>query len=378
MCSEKRLSPDEALTIYNQETKGSLKLFLGYAPGVGKTYTMLSEANRKLQRGEDIVIGYFESHNRNDTIDQIGNLEIIPTKTINYNSKDFQEMDLEAILERKPNLVLVDELAHTNIKGSKNPKRYMDVLEILNHGINVYSTVNLQHIESLNDIVNQITNIKVNETIPDFIVASATVMLIDLPTDALQNRLKRGNIYPNKLIENSLKNFFRKGNLNALRELTLRQIADEVDEELEEYMTNHNVCENWHTVERIMVSISSNPKSKRLIRMGARMSKKYKCDFYVVYVNCTHNLSPQDSTGVNQKSLKDNIELSQKLNAQIIELNGKSVSTEIIKFSTKKHITKLIIGHSKRTLLQRIFRGSTINKILEKAKNIEIIIVPLS
>ncbi|WP_297437769.1 universal stress protein [uncultured Clostridium sp.] len=355
-----------------------MKLFLGYAPGVGKTYTMLSEANRKYQRGEDIVIGYFESHGRKNTIEQIGNLEIIPTKNITYNSKTFQEMDLEAIIQRNPSLVLVDELAHTNITGSKNPKRYMDVLELLNHGINVYSTVNLQHIESLNDIINQITNIKVKETIPDFIVASATVMVIDLPTDALQNRLKRGNIYSNELIEKSLKNFFRKGNLNALRELTLRQIADEVDEELEEYMTNHNLCENWHTVERVMVSISSNPKSKRLIRMGSIISQKYKCEYYVVYVNCTHNLSPHDTTGANQKSLKDNIELSQKLNAQIIELNGSSVSSEIIKFATKKHITKLIIGHSKRTLLQKLFRGSTINKILEKAKNIEIIIVPLT
>ena len=370
-----RISPDDALKICATEEKGKLKIFLGYAPGVGKTYTMLNEANRRYNRGEDVVIGYFESHGRLDTINQIKSLPQLPLKEISYNSITFKELNVPLIIERNPKLVLVDELAHTNAPGSKNKKRYEDVIEILNAGINVYATVNIQHLESLNDVISQITGVIVQETIPDSIIATAEVVVIDIPSDSLRKRLKRGNVYKTDLIQRALKNFFRIGNLNALRELTLRQIADEVDCTLNEYKEIHNIHDNWHTAEKVMVSISSNPKSKRLIRFGARIAKKYKCPLYVVYVNCTHSIYPKDNPEI-LKSLDENITLAKKFDATIVTLKGKSISSELIKFSKEKNITKLIIGHSKRTRLQKFFRGSTVNKLLEGSKNIEIIVVP--
>lgn len=370
-----RISPDDALKICSTEEKGKLKIFLGYAPGVGKTYTMLNEANRRYNRGEDVVIGYFESHGRLDTINQIKSLPELPLKEISYNSITFKELNVPLIIERNPKLVLVDELAHTNAPGSKNKKRYEDVIEILNAGINVYATVNIQHLESLNDVISQITGVIVHETIPDSIIATAEVVVIDIPPDSLRKRLKRGNVYKTDLIQRALKNFFRIGNLNALRELTLRQIADEVDCTLNEYKEIHNIHDNWHTAEKVMVSISSNPKSKRLIRFGARIAKKYKCPLYVVYVNCTHSIYPKDNPEI-LKSLDENINLAKKFDATIVTLKGKSISSELIKFSKEKNITKLIIGHSKRTRLQKFFRGSTVNKLLEGSKNIEIIVVP--
>ena len=370
-----RISPDDALKICATEEKGKLKIFLGYAPGVGKTYTMLNEANRRYNRGEDVVIGYFESHGRLDTINQIKSLPQLPLKEISYNSITFKELNVPLIIERNPKLVLVDELAHTNAPGSKNKKRYEDVIEILNAGINVYATVNIQHLESLNDVISQITGVIVQETIPDSIIATAEVVVIDIPPDSLRKRLKRGNVYKTDLIQRALKNFFRIGNLNALRELTLRQIADEVDCTLNEYKEIHNIHDNWHTAEKVMVSISSNPKSKRLIRFGARIAKKYKCPLYVVYVNCTHSIYPKDNPEI-LKSLDENITLAKKFDATIVTLKGKSISSELIKFSKEKNITKLIIGHSKRTRLQKFFRGSTVNKLLEDSKNIEIIVVP--
>lgn len=370
-----RISPDDALKICATEEKGKLKIFLGYAPGVGKTYTMLNEANRRYSRGEDVVIGYFESHGRLDTINQIKSLPELPLKEISYNSITFKELNVPLIIERNPKLVLVDELAHTNAPGSKNKKRYEDVIEILNAGINVYATVNIQHLESLNDVISQITGVIVQETIPDSIIATAEVVVIDIPPDSLRKRLKRGNVYKTDLIQRALKNFFRIGNLNALRELTLRQIADEVDCTLNEYKEIHNIHDNWHTAEKVMVSISSNPKSKRLIRFGARIAKKYKCPLYVVYVNCTHSIYPKDNPEI-LKSLDENITLAKKFDATIVTLKGKSISSELIKFSKEKNITKLIIGHSKRTRLQKFFRGSTVNKLLEGSKNIEIIVVP--
>jgi two-component system sensor histidine kinase KdpD len=372
---EQRITPKEALKEYRRQTRGKLKVFLGYSPGTGKTFTMLNEANRRFERGKDVVIGYFESHEREQTINQIKNLPMIPLKEITYNSILLKEMDLDAIIERHPELVLVDELAHTNVPGCKNKKRYEDVLEILDAGINVYSTVNLQHLESLNDIVKQITGISVNETIPDNIIAEAQVVVIDIPPEALRKRLERGNIYKPYLIESALKNFFRVGNLSALRELTLRQIADEVDEDLEEYKHKHNINDNWHTSEKIMVSISSNPKSKRLIRFGARLAKTYKCPWYAVYVNCTHFMSPKETPSI-IKELNSNIELCQKLNGTVIKLEGTSVSKALLNFAQEKHITKLVIGHPKRTRLQRLFRGSTTTKFLDHAKNIQIIILP--
>ncbi len=372
----KRLTPEEAFDKIKEEKKGTLKVFLGYAPGVGKTFSMLNEANRRAQRDQNIVIGCVETHNRKETEEQIKNLKIVPKKKIEYNGKILEEMNTEAIIAIKPDVVLIDELAHTNIPGSKHKKRYEDVEEILENGINVISTLNIQHIESLNDVVKQITGVNITETIPDKIIEEAEeVVVIDITPDALQNRLKRGNIYKKEVIDSALKNFFRKGNLNALRELALRQTADEVDEDLEAYMKEHGIKENWYTAERVMVCISSNMSSKKLIRRGARIAKRYKCEWIVVDVICTNYFAPK-YTEKDEEMIKKHQMLARQLGAEIVTLKGKSISRELVRFALEKHITQIIIGHSNRSKIQTLLRGSTVYKLLKHAKDIEIHVIP--
>lgn len=372
----KRITPEKALKIANDKKRGHLKIFIGYAPGVGKTYSMLNEGNRRLRRGEDIVIGYMEPHDREETIEQIGQLEMIPRKKIEYNGVVMEEMDTDAVIARNPQRVLIDELAHTNAPGSKYKKRYEDVEEILNAGIGVITTLNIQHMESLNDVVKKITGITVRETIPDYIMDNADeVVVVDITPDALQNRLKRGNIYNLDKVPQALKNFFRKGNLNALREIALRQTAEEVDEELAEYMNEHGIRENWYTVERVMVCISPALSAKKLIRRGARIARRFKCEWIVVSVNCTSMFAPKPSSK-DIEMLQGHLKLARQLGAEIVTLTGKSISAELSMFAQEKHITQIIIGHSTRTKLQTFLRGSTVNRLLKKAKNIEIHVIP--
>lgn len=371
----KRLTPEEALKKVSNGKKGCLKIFLGYAPGVGKTYSMLNEANRRLLRKENVIAGCIETHNRAATEEQIGRLKIVPKKKIEYNGKLLEEMDTETIIGLSPDVVLVDELAHTNIPGSKNKKRFEDVEEMLSKGINIITTVNIQHLESLNDVIRQITGIKVRETIPDSIVENADeVVVIDITPDALQNRLKRGNVYKTE-IDRALKNFFRKGNLNALREIALRQVAQEVDEDLSEYMKEHEIKENWHTAERVMICISSNESSKKLIRRGARIAKIYKCEWLVVDVICT-SLFYAKATSKDEEVLNNNRILAKQLGAEVFTLKGKSVSRELINFAFERHITQIIIGNSNRYTLQTILRGSTVYKILKYTNDIEVHVIP--
>lgn len=372
----KRTTPEEALKNLHKQSRGHFKIFIGYAPGVGKTYSMLNEANRRKRRGQNIVIGYLESHQRKETESQVGELEIIPRKSITYNGISLDEMDTDEIIRRAPTIALIDELAHTNVPGSKFTKRYEDVEEILSHGIDVISTLNIQHLESLNDVVKQITGITVRETIPDRIVEDADeVVVVDISPDSLQNRLQRGDIYKAQTIEPALKNFFRKGNLNALRELTLRQTAEEVNEDLEEYMDEHGIKENWQTVERVMVCINAGSYSKKLIRRGSRIARKNRCEWHVVYVASTRKtekkLSKRDTD-----MLESHFKLAKQLGAEIITLNGKSVSGELSKFAGERHITQILIGHSNRTRIEKLLRGSTVNKLLKQTKNIEVHIIP--
>lgn len=372
----KRTTPDEALLKINEEMRGHLKIFIGYAPGVGKTYSMLCEANRQLKRNQEVVIGYLESHQRKETEDQIGNLKIIPRKKVTYNGMSLEEMDTDEIISEKPDTVLIDELAHTNVPGSKNKKRYQDVEEILNSGINVITTLNIQHLESLNDVIRQITGITVNETIPDKIVENADeVVVVDITPKALQNRLKRGTIYKEQIIEPALSNFFRKGNLNALREITLRHTAEGVNDELIEYMEEHGIKESWQTVERVMVCITPSNYAKKLIRRGARIANRYKCEWYVVYVKCTRFYLP-DPTEREVELVKNNFKLAEQLGAEIITLSGSSVSSELAKFASDKHITQIIIGHSRRTKFEKLLRGSTVYKLLKQTRDIEVHIIP--
>ncbi|HEY9059375.1 MAG TPA: universal stress protein [Pseudobacteroides sp.] len=376
MSEKDRLTPEEALEIVNDQKRGHLKIFLGYAPGVGKTYSMLNEANRRYKRGKDIVIGYVESHQRAETDSQIGSLEIIPRRNILYNGMSMEEMDTDAIIERSPQVVLVDELAHTNVPGSKYAKRYEDVEEILNHGIDVISTLNVQHLESLNDMVYDITGIKVRETIPDIVVEKADeIVVVDITPDALQKRLKRGSVYKLDKVDQALKNFFRKGNLNALREIALRQTAEEVDEDMLEYMNEHGIKDNWQVAEKVLVCISTGKSATKLIRIGARLSKRFKCDWYVASVKCTNVFAPRYKKE-HKETLDKYFALAKQLGAETAELIGESISGELAKFAQEKHITQIIVGHSARTTLETFLRGSTITRLLKKTKNIAVYVIP--
>jgi two-component system sensor histidine kinase KdpD len=375
--AEKRMTPEEALKLANKEKqRGKLKIFIGYAPGVGKSYTMLNESNRRLQRGEDIAIGYVELHGRPETEKQIGDIPVIPRKKIEYAGKVMEEMDTEAIIRRHPNTVLIDEIAHTNVPGSKNAKRYEDVKEVLDAGINVVTTLNVQHLESLNDIIKQITGVAVRETIPDSLVENADeVVAVDITVEALLNRLKRGDIYKKEKIGSALENFFREGNLTALREISLRQTAQEVDEELEDYMKAHGIDETWHTVERIMVCVSASPNSKKLIRRGALIARRYRCDWFVVAVE---NISIFTSKWgqKDRAELESNFKLAKQLGATTIHLRGQNISSELVKFAKAKHITQIVIGHSARTPFQSFFTGSTTGKLLGQTRDIAIHVIP--
>ncbi|MDO4589222.1 MAG: universal stress protein [Fusobacterium sp.] len=373
---ENRLTPEEALKKYEKETKGKLKIYLGYAPGVGKTYTMLREANIRVKRGEDICIGYLEPHDRKATLEQVGILETISYKEIEYINKKYYEVDIDAVIKRKPNTVLIDELAHTNIKGSKNKKRYEDILEILDAGINVNTTLNIQHIESLNDIVYTITGIEVRERIPDSIINLADeVEVIDISASGLEERLKRGEVYNLKVASAALKNFFRRGNLNALRELSLRRIAQEVDISLLEYMEDKNITTNWHTTERVLVSISSSPRADKVIRYGARIAQRYKCEFYVISIEPTGFLK-KGFTEKDWEVIEKHEELSKSLGAETYRLKGKNIAKKILEFANQKRITQIVLGHSQRNRLTTLFKGSVINYIIEHSKDSEIRVVP--
>lgn len=374
---ERRITPEEALKLAREEKgRGKLKIFIGYAPGVGKSYDMLNEGNRRLQRGEDIVIGYVELHGRTDTEKQIGDLPIVPRKKIEYAGRVMEEMDTEAIIRRHPQTALIDEIAHTNVPGSKNIKRYEDINEILQAGINVITTLNVQHLESLNDIIKQITGVNVRETIPDSVVENADeVVAVDITVEALLNRLKRGDVYKKEKIDSALRNFFREGNLTALREIALRQTAQEVDEELEAYMKAHGIGETWHTVERIMVCVSASPNSKKLIRRGALIARRYKCEWFVVAVE-NINLLTTKWGKKDREELENNFRLAKQLGAATVLLKGRSISSELVKFAKEKHITQIVIGHSAKSIFQSFLTGSTTSKFLGETKDIAIHVIP--
>lgn len=375
---KKRISPEKALEIYNKEKRGKLKIYMGYSPGVGKTYTMLREANIRVKRGEEIYIAYLEPHDRKATLEQVGILKEISPLEIEYRGKVYKEVDVKAVIEKHPKTVLIDELAHTNIFGSKNKKRYEDVLEILEAGINVNTTLNIQHIESLNDIVQTITGIEVRERIPDKIVNLADeVEVVDISASNLTERLQRGEIYNLKTAASALKNFFRLGNLNALRELALRRIAQEVDDDLTEYMNDKEIKTNWHTTERVLVSISSSPKAGKVIRYGARIAQRYKCEFYVISIESKGFFNKGFSED-DWKVIKEHEELAKNLGADVFRLKGKNVPKKILEFAAEKRITQIVLGHSSRSLFTRLFKGSVINNIIEHSKGTEIRIVPWS
>lgn len=353
------------------KANGLLKLFIGYAPGVGKTYSMLSEAIRRASRGEDVVIGVVETHGRKGVAELALKLEVVPRKELEYKGTTFQEMDVDAILTRNPQVVLVDELAHTNIEGSKNAKRYEDVIELLDNKIDVLSTMNVQHIESLGPNVAQITGIQVRETVPDWVMQRVDeIVLADVTPQALQHRMQRGDIYPLDRAERALSHFFRPGNLIALRELALRQVTQVVDRSLDAYLAKEQIEQAPAVRERIAVCVSSNPAAQYLIARGSRMAQAIGGEFYVVYVDVGRDTRVED-----QKTLADNIRFAENLGAHVTRLKGKSVAEEVAKFVRDNHVTQVIFGRSAQTGWQKYLYMSAIQRFLRDAPSVDVHIV---
>jgi two-component system, OmpR family, sensor histidine kinase KdpD len=366
-------SPEQWLEETAPEKKeGIFKLFLGYAPGVGKTYSMLSEGIRRYSRGEDVVIGVVETHGRRPTAELAAKLEQVPRRKLEYKGTVFEEMDVDAILARKPQVVLVDELAHTNIEGSKHPKRYQDVIDLLNAKIDVLSTVNVQHIESLTPTVERITGVHIRETVPDWVVQRAVeIVMADLTPQALQTRMRRGDIYPVDRAERALANFFHTGNLIALRELALRQVAQVVDKTLESYMEKEHLERNLGVRERIAVCISSNPAAQYLIARGARMATAIDAEFYVVYVDIGADTRDED-----KRTLTENIRFAENLGATVVRLEGKGgVAKSVAEFVRDKHITQVVFGRSASRGLRKHFYLSAIHRFLRNAPPVDVHIV---
>jgi two-component system sensor histidine kinase KdpD len=353
------------------KSRGIFKLFLGYAPGVGKTYSMLSEAIRRKSRGEDVVIGIVETHGRKGVMELASQLEAVKRKELDYKGTMFEEMDVDAILERKPAVVLVDELAHTNVPGSKHRKRYEDVQELLAAKIDVISTLNIQHIESVAPTVRAITGITVRETVPDWVPLSASeTLMVDLTPEALQNRMKRGDVYGHEKVEQSLKNFFRRGNLIALRELALRQVAEQVDRSLESYMDAKDIRQNWGVRERIAVCISGSPSGQYLAARAARMARRMDAELYVVHVE--REFAPREE---NPRILEANLRFAENLGAQVVKLKGKSVADTIAEFVRAKHITQVIFGRAPLHDWRKYLYLSAVHRFLRDSPPVDVHIV---
>ena len=350
--------------------QGRLKIFLGFAAGVGKTCEMLAEANRRRERGQDVVIGYLETHGRKGTVAQVGELPAVPRRTILYKGAAFEEMDTEAILERKPQWVLVDELAHTNVPGSARLKRWEDVDILLAAGINVLSTLNVQHLESLNDTVFEITGVRVRETVPDRVLKDADeVQMIDITPRALVNRLERGDIYRPDKVPQAKENWFREGNLNALREIALREIAQEVDDDLEAYRQERRIAQPWAAHDKILVCLSPTQSSLRLLRRGWRTARRLKGEVVAVYVES------RPPSAREQTILTSDLALADQLQIPVVTLQGSDIAAELVRYAREKSVTQLIVGHSDRSRWQELWKGNIINRLTRELRSIDLLIV---
>ncbi|EJQ91340.1 hypothetical protein IGW_04043 [Bacillus cereus ISP3191] len=365
-----RRTPEEYLEYIRQQNRGKLKLYVGAAPGVGKSYKMLYDAREMKKDGMDIVIGLIETHGRKETEEAIADLEKVPLKEIQYKGKVFYELDVEGIIKRAPQVVVVDELAHSNVPGSKNKKRYMDVQELIDAGISVLSAFNIQHLESVHDIVAQITNVKVRERIPDFILQKANeIQLVDATPEVLRKRLIDGKIYKEEKIQQSLKNFFTLNNLGALRELSLREVADDMDEKI-----SQTVIEPIGVKEKILVCVQYSSTAGKLIRRGWRMADRLNAELYVLNVE-RENI---DSLSASKKqTIEDWKVLTNQFDARFVleESKGRKPADVIIEVAKRLQVTQILLGQSARTRWEEIRKGSIVNEIMRQTKHIDIHIV---
>lgn len=380
--ADNRPNPDEILKRIQAEEeqneaqygKGHLKIFLGFCAGVGKTYRMLTEARIAAKNGTKTLVGVVETHGRKETQVLLDGLDILPRKKIEYNGISLEEMDIDKILELKPELVLVDELAHTNVPGSRHEKRYQDVEELVNAGINVFTTLNIQHVDSQVDIVQQITHVKIAETLPDSILELADeVELVDLTSEKLLERLNEGKVYIPEKAKQATQKFFRKGNLLALRELALRYTAKRVDEDVISYKQRFDIKTPWSVCTRLLVGFSGSPTSERLLRITHRMASDMGAQWYAVYVQ-----SARQQVEISDKArsqLDKNIRLAEELGAKVVSLSGNVIADTIINFAKENNITLIVAGLSHRSRIEEVFKGSVLNELTKKSGQIDVLIV---
>ncbi len=374
--TEPRPDPEALLARVREEerraTRGRLKIFFGASPGVGKTYAMLEAARARKKDGVDVAVGVVETHGRHETAALLEGLETLPRRRVEYRGITLQEFDLDAALARKPSLLLVDELAHTNAPGLRHAKRWQDVEELLAAGIDVYTTLNVQHVESLNDVVAQITGIQVRETLPDSVLDEADELeLADLSADDLLTRLRDGKVYVPEQAAHAIERFFRKGNLIALRELALRRTAERVDAQMRGYMQEHGIRETWPAGERLLVCIGPNPAGSRLVRAGKRMAVSLKCDWIVVCVEPpAQRISPSD-----REALVQNLQLAQALGAQTATLSGRSVAEEVLAYARAHNVTKIIAGKPTHAAWRDKLFGSFLDRLVRGSGDIDVYVI---
>ncbi|HTX90477.1 MAG TPA: sensor histidine kinase KdpD [Anaerolineales bacterium] len=356
-----------------QDKRGQLKVFLGYAAGVGKTYAMLEAAHQRKAEGVDVVIGYVETHKRAETEALVGGLEIVPRLQLTYRNVQLPEMDIDAVLKRRPRLVLVDELAHSNAPGSRHAKRYQDVLELLEAGFDVYTTLNIQHIESLNDVVAQITGMTVRETIPDSVIDEVNDLeLVDLPPDELIKRLADGKVYVPDQAQRAIEQFFRKGNLTALRELAMRRAAERVDDQMRAYMRTRAIPGPWPASERLLVCISPGALGERLIRTARRLADELNAEWFAIYVETP------DEARISQEQrdqVARSLRLAEELGARTVSRPGQSVPETVLEYARRHNVTKIIAGKPVRSRWIEVLRGSVVDRLIRTSGNIDVYVI---
>ncbi len=372
---EQRPNPEALLRQAAQEGRGRLKVFLGAAPGVGKTYEMLTDALARSKGGTDVVIGVVETHGRAETEALVHGLEAIPRRSVDYHGRALPEMDIDAILARHPQLVLVDELAHTNAHGSRHDKRYQDVEELLAAGIDVYSTVNVQHLESLNDVVASFTKVRVRETLPDRVIENADIEVVDIPPDELIERLKQGKVYVPEEASRALGNFFSKSNLTALRELALRRAAQAVDAEMVEYLRAHALAGNWAAGERVIVAVSELPGSEGLVRAAKRIADALRAQWTAVHIETPRS---NNFTDAENAQLAATLHLASQLGAQMATVPAQSIVEGLQRFATESRATQLIVGKSARSRWFELRHGSVVDRLVRETPGIAVHVLPIS
>jgi two-component system sensor histidine kinase KdpD len=372
---DRRPTADALLARIQQQDRARLRIYVGAAPGVGKTCEMLQEAHALRARGLDVVAGLVETYGRRDTEARLGDLEIVPRRKVGYRGVTMDEMDVEAIIRRRPQVCVVDELAHTNAPGSHNDKRYQDVIEILDAGIHVMTAVNIQHLETLNDAVARATGVRVRETVPDtFLERADEVINVDVTVEELRSRLREGKIYRPEKVEQALTSFFRKGNLSTLRELALRAVADEVSSKAATYRAREGL-EPALIPERVMVCMSSNVVAPRVIRTGARIAGRLGARWYAVYVETPREQPGRINTN-DADALQENIRLAENLGATVVRVKAGSPSDGLIAFAQREGVTHVIFGQSARTRWELLLRGSTLDRFLGAVPDAAVQVVP--